>query len=284
LKDLFAVQDDITKNIVSAMQVKLTEGEQARATAKGTNNLEAYLKCLQANELVHRVNPESNALAKQLAEEAVALDPEYAWAYYNLGRAHQLDVFLGVSKSPKQSIGKAIGLMKKAIALDESLAEAHGRLGYIYSMIGKYDEGIAQAEKGVALNPNSAMAHMMLGKTLSFAGRWEESIPVYKKSIRLNPFPTNFYLYSIGISYAFTGQYEEAITWCEKAVRQEPDSLYARIMMTVVYSWSGQDEKARAEAAEVLRIQPKYTIKQSRYKREEDRERFDGALRKAGLT
>jgi len=284
LSDIFAVQDEITKEIITAMQVKLTEGEQARATAKGTDNLEAYLKCLQANELIHRVNIESNALGKQLAEEAVALDPEYAWAYYNLGRGHQLDVFLRVSKSPKQSIGKAIGLIKKAIALDATLAEAHGRLGYIYSMIGKYDEGIAQAEKGVAVNPNSAMAHMMLGKTLSFAGRWEESIPVYKKAIRLNPIPTNFYLYSLGISYAFTGQYEEAITWCEKAVREEPDSLYARIMMTVVYSWSGQDEKARAEAAEVLRIQPKYTITKSRYKRKTDRERFNGALRKAGLT
>jgi adenylate cyclase len=284
LSDIFAVQDEITKEIITAMQVKLTEGEQARATAKGTDNLEAYLKCLQANELIHRVNIESNALGKQLAEEAVALDPEYAWAYYNLGRGHQLDVFLRVSKSPKQSIGKAIGLIKKAIALDATLAEAHGRLGYIYSMIGKYDEGIAQAEKGVAVNPNSAMAHMMLGKTLSFAGRWEESIPVYKKAIRLNPIPTNFYLYSLGISYAFTGQYEEAITWCEKAVREEPDSLYARIMMTVVYSWSGQDEKARAEAAEVLRIQPKYTIPKGRYKRKEDNERVDAALRKAGLT
>jgi adenylate cyclase len=284
LDDIFAVQDELTKEIITAMQVKLTVGEQARATAKGTDNLEAYLKCLQANELIHRVNIESNALGKQLAEEAVALDPEYAWAYYNLGRGHQLDVFLRVSKSPKQSIGKAIGLIKKAIALDATLAEAHGRLGYIYSMIGKYDEGIAQAEKGVAVNPNSAMAHMMLGKTLSFAGRWEESIPVYKKAIRLNPIPTNFYLYSLGISYAFTGQYEEAITWCEKAVREEPDSLYARIMMTVVYSWSGQDEKARAEAAEVLRIQPKYTIPKGRYKRKEDNERVDAALRKAGLT
>jgi len=284
LDDIFALQDELTKEIIMSMQVKLTEGEQARATAKGTNNLEAYLKCLQANELVHRVNPESNALGKQLAEEAVALDPEYAWAYYNLGRAHQLDVWLRTSKSPKESIGKAIGFMKKAIALDDTLAEAHGRLGYIYSMIGKHDEGIAQAEKGVAVNPNSAMAHVMLGKTLSFAGRWEESIPPYKKAIRLNPIPPNMYLYSLGLSYAFTGQYEEGIKWCEKAVRQEPASLYARIMMTVVYSWSGQDEKARAEAAEVLRIQPKYTIRKSRYKRKEDGERYNGALRKAGLT
>jgi adenylate cyclase len=284
LEDIFAVQDELTKEIIMSMQVKLTEGEQARAFARGTDNLEAYLKCLQANELVHRVNPESNALGKQLAEEAVALDPDYAWAYYNLGRAHQLDVWLRTSKSPRESIGKAIGFMKKAIALDDTLAEAHGRLGFIYSMIGKHDEGIAQAEQGVAVNPNSAMAHVMLGKTLSFAGRWEESIPPYKKAIRLNPIPPNMYLYSLGLSYGFTGQYDEAITWCEKAVREAPESLYARIMMTVVYSWSGQDEKSRAEAAEVLRIQPKYTIREQRYKRKEDIERFNGALRKAGLT
>jgi adenylate cyclase len=284
LKDIFAVQDDITKNIVSAMQVKLTEGEQARAAAKGTNNLEAYLKCLQASEYIHQINIESIARAKQLAEEAIALDPEYAWAYYRLGQALQVQVFVGGSKSPKQSIGKAIGLVKKAIVLDDTLAEAHGRLGYLYSMIRQYDKGIAQAEKGVALNPNSAMAHMMLGKTLSFAGRWEESIPVYKKAIRLNPIPTNFYFYSLGISYAFTGQYDEAITWCEKGIRQEPDSLYARIIMTVVYSFSGRDEEARVQAAEVLRINPKFSVKKSRYKRKTDGERFDGALRKAGLT
>jgi adenylate cyclase len=284
LKDIFAVQDDITKNIVSAMQVKLTEGEQARAAAKGTNNLEAYLKCLQASEYIHQINIESIARAKQLAEEAIALDPEYAWAYYRLGQALQVEVFVGGSKSPKESIGKAIGLVKKAIVLDDTLAEAHGRLGYLYSMTRQYDKGIAQAEKGVALNPNSAMAHMMLGKTLSFAGRWEESIPVYKKAIRLNPIPTNFYFYSIGISYGFTGRYREAITWCEKAVRQEPDSLYANIMMTVVYSFSGRDEEARLQAAEVLRINPKFSVRESRYKRKTDRERFDGALRKAGLT
>jgi adenylate cyclase len=283
LGDIFAVQDEITKEIIMAMQVKLTEGEQARATAKGTNNLEAYLKCLQANELIHRVNPESNALGKQLAEEAVALDPEYAWAYYNLGRAHQLDVWLRVSKSPKQSIGKAIGFMKKAIALDDTLAEAHGRLGFIYSMTRQYDKGIAEAEKGVAVNPNSAMAHVMMGKTLSFAGRWEESIPPYKKAIRLNPIPPSMYLYSLGLSYAYAGQYEEAITWCEKAVHEAPDALYARIMMTVVYSFSGRDEEARVEAAEVLRIQPKYTVKKGRYKKDEDGERFVVALRKAGL-
>jgi adenylate cyclase len=178
-------------------------------------------------------------------------------------------------------------LLQKAIVLDDTLAEAHGRLGFLYSMMRQHDRGVAEAEKAVALNPNSAMAHLMLGKTLVFDGRWEESIPEYKKAIRLNPMPQNIYLYSLGLSYAYTGRYEEAITWCEKAVRQAPDSLFARIMMAVVYSLSGRDEEARAEAAEVLRIQPKFSLKKFEkkltYKNQNDREQFLSALLKAGL-
>jgi adenylate cyclase len=288
LDDIFAVQDEITIKIITAMQVKLTEGEQARVAAKGTNNLEAYLKSLEANELVGLLNPESNALGKQLAEEAVALDPEYSWAYYVLGRSHMIDVWVKASKSPKESMGKAMGLMKKAIALDDTNADAHGTLGFLYSMTGQHDKALAQAEKAVALNPNSSWAQFMVGKALSFAGRWEESIPEYKRSIRLNPIPPNNHFWSLGLSYAYLGQYEEAITWCEKAVRQEPDDLLARIMMTVVYSLSGRDDQARTEAAEILRIQPKFTLKgfekKLTYKKKADSEKFLSALRKAGLT
>jgi adenylate cyclase len=287
LKDIFTVQDEITKNIITAMQVKLTKGEEVKAASKGTKNLEAYLKYLQANELVNKINPESNALAKQLAEEAIALDPDYAWAYYILGRSNMMDVWVKASKSPKESIGKAIELVQKAIALDDTNTEAHGLLGFLFSMTNQHDKAVAEAEKAVALNPNSAYAHFIMGKTLFFAGRCEESIPEYKKAIRLNPIPPNNHLWSLGLSYANTEQYEEAIKWCEKAVRQEPNDLLARMMMTVVYSWSRQEEKARSEAAEVLRIQPKFSLekfeKKLTYKREVDKERFLGALRKAGL-
>jgi len=242
---------------------------------------------LQAKELIDRINPESNALAKQLAEEAITLDPEYAWAYMALGRTNTLDVWLGTTKSPKQSIAKAMELFQKAIALDDTFAEAYSRLAFLYSMTRQYDKAIAEAEKAVALNPNSATAHFYLGKTLHFAGRSQESIPEYKKAIRLNPIPPGAYAWSLGLSYARTGQYEEALPWCEKAVRQEPNDLLAHIMMTVVYSWSGREEEARAQAAEVLRIQPKFSLenfaKKLTDKDQEYKERFIGALRKAGL-
>jgi adenylate cyclase len=86
LKDIFAIQDDITLKILEALQVGLTHGEQARVWARGTENLEAYLKALQAQENIYQMNIESNARARQLAEEAIALDPEYASAYLFLGR------------------------------------------------------------------------------------------------------------------------------------------------------------------------------------------------------
>jgi tetratricopeptide (TPR) repeat protein len=242
---------------------------------------------LQARDHILKLNPESNALGKQLAEEAITLDPEYAMAYRILGAAYMGDLWLGTSKSPKGSIAKAIELTKKAIALDETYAEAHGMLGFLYSMTRQYDKGIAEAEKAVTLNPNSAESHYRVGKTLSFAGMWEKSIPAYKIAIRLNPIPPNMYLWSLGLSYCYIGQYDEAITWGEKAIRQAPDSLLANRCMTAIYSLSGRDEEARIQAAEVLRIQPKFSLKKFekkvKYKEKTDRERYIGALRKAGL-
>jgi len=287
LTDMFAVQDEITKKIITAMQVKLTEGEQARTAARGTNNLEAYLKYLQARELIGRINPESNALAKQLAEEAIALDPMYACAYSVLAHAHHLDAWLGTSKSPKDSIEKSMELLQKAIILDDTSAEAHSSLGFAFSNTGQHDKAVAEGEKAVALNPNSADSHMKLGKILTFAGRYEESLPELKTAIRLNPIPPNIYLYSLGISYTLMGQYNEAITWCEKAVRREPNSLFARLFLAAAYSRAGRNEEARIEAAEVLRINPKFSLekfaKSVTYKNQEDVERTVSALRKAGL-
>jgi TolB-like protein len=280
LSDIFAVQDELTKKIITAMQVKLTEGEQARAVARGTDNLKAYLKCLQVNEFYYRGNIESNALAKQITEEAIALDPKYAWAYYAQARNYMLDVWLGTSKSPEQSVAEAKALSQKAIVLADNLAEAHGLLGFLYAVDKQHDKALAQGKKAVALNPNSAMAHLYLGKVHTFAGRWEESIQEYKKAIRLDPIPPSNYLWSLGLSYGLAGQYDKAIAWCEKAVHQEPESVWARIMMAAVYSWSGRDEDALAEGAEVLRLNPDFSLERFAKRATP---RLVMALRKAGL-
>jgi len=287
LKDIFALQDDITKKILTGLQVKLTRGEQARVWAKGTDNFEAFLKFLQANESFFQVNVEKNAFARQMAKEAIALDPEYASAYALLGKTHAIDVLLGSSTSPKDSMRQAMALLQKAIALDESSADAHSRLGSLYTMVGQLDKAIAEGERAVTLDPNYADAYNRLGLFLRFADRPEEAIPVIKKAMRLNPFPPGIYYSNLGMAYLFTGKCEEAIAECEKALQLETDNLYTHITTTVAYSLCGREEEARATAAGVLRINPKfscdYFAKRLTYKNQADKDRFIEALRKAGL-
>ena len=285
LKDIFTLQDEVTKEIITALQVKLTQGEQARLEAKGTDNLKAYLKFMQAREYICEFNIESIALAKQLAEEAIALDPEYGSTYRLLGITHWHDTWIGTSKSPKQSLAKAIELVQKAIELDDGYA--HSVLGFLLLQIRQYDKAVAEAERGVALNPSSADSHAWLGVTLRFSGRYQEAIPEFEKAIHLNPIPPSWYLHNLGSVYFGSGRYEEGIKECEKAVLLEPDSLYARLDLAAVYGFAGRDEESRAEATEVLRMNPKFSLeefgKRSISRNQEDKERYIGALRKAGL-
>ena len=105
LKDTFALQDEITGNILSALMVKLTRGEQATIHHKGTDNLEAYLKVLQARWYSNSRTKEGNFQPGDLAEEAMAMDPEYSSAYIILAYSHLHEIFFGWSKSPKESLG-----------------------------------------------------------------------------------------------------------------------------------------------------------------------------------
>ena len=280
LDDIFAVQDEITKKIITAMQVKLTEGDRALTAAKGTENLEAYLKYLQANEYIYQSNRESMALGRKLAEEAIALDSEYAMPYVVLAIINIYGFWVDTNKSQEQSLAEATTFLQKAIALDDSNAEAHSQLAFVYIFSERHEEALEQAEKALYLDPNSSTAHYGMGKVLTFANRNEEAISEYKKAIRLNPIPPNSYFWSLGLSCAIVGQYEEAIEWCEKSIRQEPDSLMARIMMTVVYSWSGRDDDARAQAADVRRINPNFSLE--RFAKRAG-PKMVNALRKSGL-
>jgi TolB-like protein len=287
LKSIFALQDEITLKIVNALQVKLTEGERARMWAKGTNSLDAYMKQIEAQENLHRFNKENYALARQLAKEAIDIDPQFASAYMSLGKAYMTEVALQISSSPKQSIVKAIEFTQKAIAIDESHGEARALLGFLYTLTGEYEKGVEEAQKAINLSPNSDLAHQYLGLCLRFAGKPKEAIPVLKRAIRLNPFTPSIILFNLGLSYLFSGQYEEAITECKRATTREPNNLGAHLALTVAYSVSGRNEEARAAATEVLRIEPKFSIeyfsKTIVYKNQADRDRFIEALRKAGL-
>ena len=288
LKDIFAVQDEITIKILKSLQVKLTDTGYWASFAKGTDNLEAYLKWLEAYLHFLRVNKDDNALARQKAEEAIAIDPNYVAAHTTLAFTLALDARYGWSKSPKQSMARAIDIAKKAMALDDTYPAIHRLLGYIYLMKGQYDEAIAEQEKAIALSPNYAAAIAFLGMSQVYACEPEEGIRTLQKAIRLNPIrPPTYVYFKLGRAYRMMGQYNEAISEFKKALQGSPNSPGAWIGLASTYSLLGQEEKAREAAAEVLKVNPKFSserfIMALPFKNQSENERIIKALQKAGL-
>ena len=120
--------------VITALQVELTAGEMAGMIAKGTKNIDAFIKYLRAFELFNRLTKEGNAQARKILEEAIALDPEYSRLYMGLAMTHIYDVWFGTTESTEQSLARAFELVQKAISLDDSNAAAHSVLGTIYAM------------------------------------------------------------------------------------------------------------------------------------------------------
>jgi adenylate cyclase len=260
LKDIFALQDEITLKIINALEVKLTEGEQARLRIKGVTNIEAYLKGMKGLEYFRRQNKEDNALARREAEEAIDLLPDNSELYTLLAATYYMDLWLDSTKSQLISFAQATDSIKKAIALDNNNSDAYMVLAEIYLLKRQHEQAIAAAERAVGLNPNGADAYCALGYILHQSGRPAEAIDLFKKAIRLNPFPPSYYLMFLGSAYSSVRQYEEAIDALKKAIHLEPNNLFAHVILAATFIKVEREEEAHNQAAEVLRIDPKFSL------------------------
>jgi adenylate cyclase len=260
LRDIFAIQDEITLEIVKAMQVELTTGETARVTGKGTRNLDAYLKALNAQEQWLRMDKEGSIKARQLATEAIDLDPEYGYPYAIMAWCYMLDVVREYTRSPKESMSLAVEAVRKALALDESDYRIHRVLSNLYVMQGKHDEAIASSKRAIELCPGGAGAYENLGIALLFACRPSEAIPMLEKAIELDPFPPAVSHRNLAMAYRHVGRYEDAIVEGKKAFQINPNDLSIPLGLVIAYAKLGRKEEARAAAAEVLRIDPEFSL------------------------
>jgi TolB-like protein/Tfp pilus assembly protein PilF len=286
LKDIFAIQDDITKNIITEVQVLLTAGEQARLRAKGTDNLDAYLKYLQGWEASRHWNKEASIKARKLAEETIAIAPDYQRGYYLLATVEIHDIFLGLSKAPKDTLMRAIEMAKKSIAIEDS-SFPHHVLAVSYNLLRKHETAIAEARKAVEIGPNYADAYMILGHVLWLSDMAEKAVPVLQKAIRLNPYPPSQYYHNLAFAYHQLEKYEEAIAEAKKALGVSPKDIIAYRALVSCYSILGREEEARAAAAEVLKIDPDFSIdryaKTIPYKNKEKLKKIVESYRRAGL-
>jgi len=287
LKDIFALQDEITIKIMTAVEVELGEGEQIRSRVKGINNLDVFLKLVQSGNYSRRMNKEGNVLARQKAEEIIAIDPDVSMAYALIGFTHILDLWLGTSTHPLISLGKATEAARKAVTLDDHNSTAHLLISFIFLTRKEHEKAIAEAKRAIALNPNSADAYSTLGFILALSDRPVEGIGFCKKAIRLNPVPLSYYFSNLGFAYFGAGQYEEAIEAYNKSIKKQSNSIFVHICLAATYSLMGREKDAHEVALEVLKIDPEFSLRNVAkgfpMKNQDELERFIEALRKAGL-
>jgi adenylate cyclase len=286
LEDFFALQDDIALNVLRGLQLQLTLPEKGRGV--GTDNLEAYLKSIEGLHHVFQWNKEGNAFGRQLYQEAIALDPEYADAYSLLGYTHLWDAWRGYSKSPQESLGLAEEFAQKAIDLDSSISSPHCLLTFIYLAKRQYEKALAKAEQAFALDPNNPETNIALGMTLQIIGRPGEAIALYEKVMRLNPHPPNYIILKLSEAYVQVELYDEAIDLINKWIHLYPNNWAFRLWLLVAYIMVGREEDAKTEAAKVLKLDPNFSIKKYEINLGQNKDqdyinRVLNSLRKAGL-
>jgi adenylate cyclase len=286
LQDVFVVQDQITREIVEALHVKLLRGEQAsvwRQLLRKPEALDAYYKGI---DRLNRITKEANEEAARCFGQVAALEPESPLGHLGLAWAELSASRYGWDDA--KAFQRAAELARKALELDEGCADAHALLGYYHLVGGQHDQAIESGERSVALSPNHADNAANLACSYAVSGRPADAVFTMRKAMRLGPVYPTWYLQILGFAHYLLGEYDEAEAACKQALEREPAYADARVTLAAAHHARGRVDEARREAAELRRHDPAFRVKtlESRLSIVRDRSipaRLAALLRELGL-
>ncbi len=286
LKDLFALQDEIVQILVAQLAVKISTTEQARAMRKDTANLEAYDYLQRGREYYRRITRSANRKARQLFENALELDPNYASAYVGLGWTYFQRVSYGWTEFADQSLQHALDLAHKALSLDESNASAHRLAGHVYTFRAQYNLAINEIQQAININPNDADSYRNIGWVLLWSGKIDEAIRNLEKSLRLDSSSVGNPLLHLGTAYYLKGRYQDAQSALERGVIQRPNFVGYHIALAATFAQLGRHADAKRSAEKVLQLNPFFEVENwgTAFRNQPDRAKIIEGLRKAGLN
>ena len=246
-ESIFALQDKITEEIVSALAVKLSASEQKVMAKKGTDNIVAYDTFLRAMNHMRKFTPKDYARAIEYFEKAIELDPNYSDAYANL--AYTYVSALSGGRKFWDAIGKGFShcrvLARHNVenAMKKPTSRGYQVMAFMELYRRNFKEAIDNAEHAVSISPNDADALETLGRVLGWAGKPEKAISYYRRSIMLDPLTKS--TFNIGGAYYVMGDYEQAVKYIEKAIKDFPENYGQRAALAASYAFLGNDAKAR---------------------------------------
>jgi adenylate cyclase len=291
LDDIFAVQDEITREVVVALDVRLRDGEQARIWSSGTKNVEAWECVRHGMDALNRITSEGRVEAERLFERALELDPDYPMAWASRGWLHFHDGDFGTEYKAEAEREASLRLgqtcARNALELDPACVDAFALLGLCSLSLRKYDEAIAMSEKAIALAPNHAENIAIAAATLNKTGQPERSLELIKRAMRLCPIYPGWYLYVLATACHLLGRNETAVSAFEAGIKRNPENLPMQVGLAATLGKMGRVEAAKKPVSAILRLKPDFSIEEYAgglsYRDPAELERFEDGLRKAGL-
>jgi len=259
LENIFDIQDEITRNIVVELQVKLGTGELSRLTASGTGNVQAWELVMRAGVLVEAHSPDDTELARQLTKRALELDKNYSHAWVILGWVYWQESVFKWSSNPERSMQMAFEATQKAISADVDHPSGYSLLGSIYMVRGDKSEAIEMCRKAIKIAPGNSYSVAYLANVLIDIGQITEGIQKMKRAIRLCPFPPVWYFMLLGTGYHLSGNNEAANIALSLALGRDSNSYFARLWLASTLVEMGRLDEARAVSQAALEIEPNFS-------------------------
>jgi class 3 adenylate cyclase/TolB-like protein len=284
-KDIFAVQDQITRRISGALALRVTGLELARSATKPPNNLEAYDLVLRGRDLLNRLTRSANAQARDLFERAIALDPNYGPAYVGLGQVDMRAANQGWTQDPGGALERAEKLAQKAIALDDLSSGAHALLGDVAVQFGDYDRALGELKRAIDLNGSDAESYGHLVTVLLFEGDISGAIAGGELVAQFRPEIPDGAAFDLSVAYILADRGADAVRILEHAVDRNPGHLYMNVMLAAAYGAVGRQQDAERQADRVHQRFPTFSRDRfgSALRDPSLRAKLDRALEKAGL-
>jgi len=256
LNNIFTIQYEILKSVVSSLDVNLSAEEQKQLAAQGTESLEAHDLYMHGQGQYFTFTPKNIKKSITSFSQGIELDPNYAMAYAWKSRVLIFQFIIGINNSKEETILPAITLAKNAIEIDDSLPLAHACLGWALMWNNEIDTAILELKKSLELDDNFADGNMWYSMVLSSAGKSEDAIEAITKAVRMNPFHTVQYLFAFGIAYFTQGQYEKAIFYFKRCIELNPNYLPTHIFITSCFGLLEKTKESRAAKIKLLQLDP----------------------------
>ncbi|MBF9030995.1 tetratricopeptide repeat protein [Rhodobacterales bacterium HKCCE3408] len=285
LTDVFALQDEITENVVAAIEPELVAAEGHRAERRSAEDLQAWDMVARALPHFWRFTAESSAEAIIILQTAVDRFPDYAPANSMLSFARLFSAYVGWSAVDRK---EAESLAFHAMQVDEQDPWAHVAAGFLAMTDRRTEDSLRHYRRALELNPNFAAAIGFVGFTLALDGRCDEAFDCFQRATRMNPKEafTNIFFAPYGAAYYLAGDYDEAIRWGRQAVQLRPGHMGGYRILAASLAQAGRLDEAREVMATLQRLQPEISVAWIReYVPYTDRviDKFLEGMRKAGL-